>query len=374
MEIQEASAPGSLRSLRDEWNELIERCSSATIYQTWEWNDAWWQSYRKGKDLRILRLTRNGKLHAIAPLYVSRHLNSPLRRLAFVGTGASDYLDLIVADECAREASTALLEYLDRSKAFDLGDLQQLRPGSVLLEAAKTAGRDSGLRRRPSTLPQEPCPYLALPPTWEEFAKRIGKKLRSNVAYYERLLAKTFGSTEIGMAGPGELEAAMDSLFELHQKRWNARLLPGVLNSARVREFHREAARRFQARDWLRLHLIRIDGRIVSALYCFQFRKRYYYYLGGFSPELGKYSLGTVLTAAAIKHAIEEKCEEFDFLRGNEPYKYRWQPAERVNHRVLLADSRSLRSRAMVTLNRFERYVEHRAKEFAENRGRSKQK
>jgi len=34
----------------------------------------------------------------------------------------------------------------------------------------------------------EPCPYLALPDTWEEGTRRLGKKMRSNLGYYERLL------------------------------------------------------------------------------------------------------------------------------------------------------------------------------------------
>jgi CelD/BcsL family acetyltransferase involved in cellulose biosynthesis len=196
--------------------------------------------------------------------------------------------------------------------------------------------------------------------------------MRSNLSYYDRQLPKTFENVEFKLAGADDLGAAMDALFELHQQRWNARLLPGVMGGERIRGFHQTIARRFQENDWLRLHLIVIDGKIVSSLYCFEFREKYYYYLGGFAPELGRYSLGTVLTARAVKHAIERGCKEFDFLRGNEPYKYRWQPEERVNHRVLIADSASARSRVMLGINRLERYVEHRAKEFAEHRGRSK--
>jgi CelD/BcsL family acetyltransferase involved in cellulose biosynthesis len=35
-------------------------------------------------------------------------------------------------------------------------------------------------------------------------------------------------------------------------------------------------------------------------------------------------SLGVVLTAKAIEWAIEHGRSEFDFLRGNETYKYRF--------------------------------------------------
>jgi CelD/BcsL family acetyltransferase involved in cellulose biosynthesis len=41
-----------------------------------------------------------------------------------------------------------------------------------------------------------------------------------------------------------------------------------------------------------------------------------------------------VLINAAIEHAIREGCEEFDFLRGVEPYKYAWGAANQHTYRL----------------------------------------
>jgi CelD/BcsL family acetyltransferase involved in cellulose biosynthesis len=143
-----------------------------------------------------------------------------------------------------------------------------------------------------------------------------------------------------------------------------------------VQAFHREVAARFLANGWLRLHLLTADGDYRAALYCYALGGRTFYYLGGFAPEYSKYSLGTLLTAQAIRQAISEGHAEFDFLRGREPYKYRWQPEERINQRMLLLRScpglGELPGRAGFALNRMERYVEHRFKEFAEQHGRKK--
>ncbi len=224
----------------------------------------------------------------------------------------------------------------------------------------------------------EPCPYVTLPADWNEMTARLGKKMRSNLGYYERLLGKTFGEARFHLADSDTLEAGMTALFDLHQKRWNARWLPGVLGNKRVQAFHRDVARAFLANGWLRLHLLTVDGTIRAALYCFAWGRSTVYYLGGFAPELSKYSLGTLLTGKAIRQAIEEGCEEFDFLRGNEGYKYRWLPEKRINHRLLLLRSHEhlgglgeLPGRAGFALNRVERYVELRAKAFAEHQART---
>jgi CelD/BcsL family acetyltransferase involved in cellulose biosynthesis len=90
----------------------------------------------------------------------------------------------------------------------------------------------------------------------------------------------------------------------------------------------------------LRLHVLELDGIARAALYCFHKGPRTCYYLGGFEPTLAKLSLGTVLTGRAIRHAIEsDGASEFDFLRGDEPYKYKWGALDRKNARLVKVSS-----------------------------------
>jgi CelD/BcsL family acetyltransferase involved in cellulose biosynthesis len=374
VEIVEVADPNAIAAMRDDWNDLVDRSVNATIYQSWEWNDAWWKWFGRGKKLCLLLVREHGVLVGIAPFYVSRHLKLPLRRMAFLGTGPSDYLDIIVQVDKSDQITLAVLEHLMQSGYFDMADFQQLRPASPLLQHIDFLQHSHGFPGRSVVIPGEPCPYLPLPVHWEEYEDSLGKKMRSNLRYHERLLARSFSSVEITLTNEERLTADMEATFTLHQERWNARLLPGALRSRKIRDFHLDVARRFLSRGWLRLRTIRLDGRAVASLYCFLFGRRYYYYLGGFAPELARFSLGTILTARAIKDAIEEKCTEFDFLRGAEPYKYRWQPEERVNSRLLLVRPKSIRSSMLLGLNRLERAVEHRAKTFAASRGRRKAK
>src|SRR5262249_20263444 len=92
----------------------------------------------------------------------------------------------------------------------------------------------------------------------------------------------------------------------------------------------------FRRRDWLRLHALRFEGRIVSIVCIFCAHRRAHYYLGGFDNALARYSPGDVLIHFAIQHAIEENVTEFDFLRCAEKYKYRWGAEDRVNIRFVI--------------------------------------
>ena len=56
---------------------------------------------------------------------------------------------------------------------------------------------------------------------------------------------------------------------------------------------------------------------------------RAFFYLGGFDPEFGALSVGSLAIAAAMERAIEEGASTFDFLAGREAYKYRWGAVDR---------------------------------------------
>lgn len=58
--------------LRAEWNPLVRRSPTDTIFLMWEWQFHWWVSYRPG-ELRIVTVRgADGALIGIAPLFMTR--------------------------------------------------------------------------------------------------------------------------------------------------------------------------------------------------------------------------------------------------------------------------------------------------------------
>lgn len=374
MKIVEEKDERIFDRIETDWKKLQERCPNSTPFQTWEWNSIWWRHFGSRKRLKLLLFYKDDStLVGIAPLYTSWHLNLPMRRLAWIGTGSSDYLELLADPEHKAMVSKALLKMLNRGlRGWDIADLQQMREENHLRDAANQSETNSTY----SNMPMEPCPYLPLHSSWEETTKGLGKKMRSNIRYYERLLLKNYADSHFFCADKSTLDEGMTAFFALHQSRWNARWLPGVLGGKKVQAFHREAAELFLDRGWLRLHLLKVDETLRAALYCFRYHHKTYYYLGGFSLELSKYSLGTLLTAKAIQQAISDGCTEFDFLRGDEAYKYKWTSSERWNHRLLILREREgmgglgiIPGKAGFAVNRMERYIALRAKQFSEKQG-----
>jgi CelD/BcsL family acetyltransferase involved in cellulose biosynthesis len=75
---------------------------------------------------------------------------------------------------------------------------------------------------------------------------------------------------------------------------------------------------------WLQMSFMVVGGRAVAAYLNFLYEGRVLVYNSGLMPDqYGHLSPGIVLLAFSIRHAIELKYRFFDFLRGNEIYKYR---------------------------------------------------
>ena len=356
-----------LTALEAEWRALAASCPAATVFQTFEWNAAWWKHFGRvpGRALRVITFRDSaGALVGLAPLMTSFWYATPLRRLSFLGTGTSDYLDVLAQPGREPEVIQSLYRYLETTRGWQIADFQQLREGSLLRQHAPPP--DSSLTAL--DVPGEACPYLALPGAWDMLLQGLGKKTRANIGYYDRGLQKVYAVEADPVRDPDALDDEMSRLFELHQRRWNQRWLPGVFGGRRVQAFHRDAARRLLERGWLRLFSLKLDGMTQASLYCFAFGDRMCYYQGGFEPTLSRLSLGTVLTARAMQTAIGEGREVFDFLRGDEPYKAKWTGASRTNLRRIVTRTQSPATAMARRVSVWEDRVERRGKAWMHRR------
>jgi CelD/BcsL family acetyltransferase involved in cellulose biosynthesis len=314
MPIEVITDPEELDSLAPAWLDLCRK-KPVTPFQTPMWLLPWWRNFGSN-DLSVI-VSRNGDaIEAIAPLYILRDDESDESLGMFLGTGISDYLDVI------GDASLVIDEISKLN--CQLWDLQQLQPSSSMLTAPLPDGFSENVED------QEACPVVPLSgKTFENLGStHFQKKLR----YYRRALERS-GEVRIETPTMETLDDLLTSLFDLHAARWRRRDLPGVLADDASQAFHRDAARRMLDAGLLRMYATRINDRIVAAFYGFALNGIVYYYLSGYDPDLEKLSIGTILVAHAVEQAVHDGATAFDFLRGAEEYKYAWGATDRMNKR-----------------------------------------
>ena len=76
---------------------------------------------------------------------------------------------------------------------------------------------------------------------------------------------------------------------------------------------------------WLKLFFIEVNGIEAAAMLCFDYNNEFLLYNSGYDPEqFANLSPGNVLTAYTIQEAIRLGRIRYDFLRGDEDYKFRF--------------------------------------------------
>lgn len=310
------------------WNSLLERSNNKNLFSLYEWQKNFWRYFKRGLTLFVLLCRRGKEVVGVFPLVIDR-----TKTVKFLGSGISDYLDLICEKEEEEKILNSFFEFLfSNSSLWNLIKLENIPENSSLLKY-NIEGKNFFILKSPS----ECCPYIILPETYQNYLKSLGKKTRFNLNYYRRLLHRNFKTEFKTISRYEELEETILKFFELHKKRWLKKKMPGMLYTEKRRNFQKEVAGEFFKKNILRIYTLSLDGETVAVLYGFLYCGKFYYYLSGFNPSFSSYSVGTVLTSYAIEKAIEEKAEIFDFLRGDEEYKYRFGCVDKFNYNLYIA-------------------------------------
>jgi CelD/BcsL family acetyltransferase involved in cellulose biosynthesis/SAM-dependent methyltransferase len=318
--IEEVRDQTALQKLVPEWQDLWQRSLRATPFQTPAWLFSWWRTFAPG-ELFTITVRRDGRLVGLAPLYIENR--EQRRRLLPLGLAVSDYLDFLLDPTMPQSAADAIAAHISNADiAWDLWELSDLSPEA---DALRMKGPDDC---ETSTGPYQACPVLFLsddPLQWQQVVpapKRRDLRIARN-------RAGRLGDIAFSVATTDSVSLALDSLIHLHSLRWQTQNEAGVLADPRVQDFHRSAAPALAEAGLLRLYTLTIGGVLAGVYYGFLHRHRAYAYLTGFDPAFAFESPGTLLIAHAIEQATREGAREFDMLRGQEHYKYRWGAEDR---------------------------------------------
>lgn len=332
MIVSVVSDTAEFEALRPAWSGLLERSGSASIFLSWEWLFSWWRHYGEARRLRVLVAREDGAVVGILPLYLDRSRlpgRIPILTLRFLGTGADtspDDLGALLDPKNSGAIAAALANHALHHLKWDILSLTDIAEGSefgLALEAALTPfASATGISARIS--------YAQLPDTWDAYVVSQSANRRSTIRRTRRRVESLPGARLYALDAGQDLARASRRLAELHRMRWEGRTESHSFSSAEYLAFHLDVMRRCQARDWLRMYCLELDGALIAMIYCYRFRDQIFYFQSGFDPAFSKLSPGLVLMGFAIEQAIAEKLQVFDMLRGEYDYKTQWAPERRV--------------------------------------------
>lgn len=327
-----------LEALRPEWDALLERSRTATIFSTFEWNYTAWAYHRSAARPFVLRVADGPVLVALMPLRVlSARGRVVLQPMGMGYSSLADYLDILAADGYETAAVEAVLRFLSRSKmrwsVLDWPELSGDSPSfAVVAQEAAAAGLHC------LVTPGTACWRIPLPATVPEYLARLSPKMRRAESHARRLQRETDARFEL-VGAEGELDDAIRALQRLQEHRWGAE---GSVELSAYMGFVGAVLHAVFRRGWLDLSMLRVDGHAVAITCAFRFRSTVFGFVSGFDqdPRWAKYGVGILNLVASIKRAIDDGYRTFDLSRGDEWYKSRLAGEASRNYRVRVVRSR----------------------------------
>ena len=315
--------------LAAEWDDLYARSSRATPFLTHAWLDSWWRAYGRPRSLVMVLVRHHGRLVGAGAFMQVRRGGVPV--LVPAGYPVSDYADVLLDDEVEQPAAAAFATELARVAgrcAIDIPEVPRTAalwsvvaawPGRYWLRASSPC-LEIAARSLPDVLPTLPT----------KTARRVRYKQRAIEA----------AGVEVHWCRADEAPATIEAMLALHRVQWHGRPMTPEHAHPRFAQHLSTAATTMIGRGQAALAEYRLDGRVVGVDLVVVGHAMVGGYLYGIDPQLrSRVDVAQLLVTQNLELARRLGRPTLSFLRGDEPHKRVWRPAERPNERVLLGGS-----------------------------------
>lgn len=325
MEYQLIQDESEFEALAEEWNALLADSITNVPFLRHEYLLAWWQTGGGGEweqaQLATVIARRDGKLTGIAPLFRTDYPDEKPALLLLGSLEISDYLDLIVREGDLEEFVSGLLDLLVTGfepgwKCLEWFNLPEASPSLKALEReANRRGWEYNLEIF------RPVVAVPLSSNFETYLGGIDKKQRHEIRRKMRRAAEYDVPVGWYILEDGEkLEQEMEDFLGLmaHDPEKSFFLTPAM------RAQMQKAARSAWQNGWLQLAFLEVDGRKAAGYLNFDYNGRIWVYNSGLDQKYLELSPGWVLLGHLLEWANQHQRAEFDFMRGDEGYKFKF--------------------------------------------------
>jgi CelD/BcsL family acetyltransferase involved in cellulose biosynthesis len=165
-----------------------------------------------------------------------------------------------------------------------------------------------------------PTPRIALNGDFDEYLNRVEKKQRHEIKRKMRRAQESGRNVRWYISDLNDVESEIDSFLGLME---HDEAKAGFLHDA-MREQMKAIIHTAHKNGWLWLAFLEADGQRIAANLNFDYNNKLWGYNAGVNRAFMELSPGWVLLGYVLQWACENNRTEFDFMRGDEEYKYRF--------------------------------------------------
>lgn len=302
-----------------EWNRVVSGMNPSPFFMFHEYQQAWWRNLKADYPLQILSVSdQTNALVGALPLYQSSP-DKPGRWQLLGGTDESDYLDIIADPTQRTDVYTTLISALQPLDWQEL-HLPSLHHQSPTLSEFQPLALQQGWRVEQTQ--QTICPVVDLPDSWEQYLSQLESGFVSQLRKHTFAVGVDDLVSYRLLTQPAEVAEAIPSFIQLHKQSGTDKA--SFWTTARE-HFFVEMATELAKKGLVRLYFLDLTNDPAAAALIFDYQNQFLLYNSGFNAyRYGHLSVGTVLVAHTIQEAITLGRSHYDFMRGDESYKFQF--------------------------------------------------
>lgn len=301
-----------LEAIRSDWELLVG--ASPAMFQSFGWNRAWYEAYAHSFDeTHLLLLRRNDRVVALLPCYRKG------RRLRLAGDTLCDFQDLIaLTPEDARQFMIELFSHA-RKKQYHF-HFHQLSERGNLWPLIKIYSDSSGFDYYAKTI--GPCPWFKMADDGKSFLVSAKAKLRKRIRRALRRLEDLAPEHKYKLLDHSQITiSTINDIAELHERNQHRKGGKSIFVNPSYRNFILDAAQKSDTG----IHIVEVrakTGELIAFDLGFYSNSRFYAYLGSYDEPFSGGSPGVCLLHWQMEQLPMMGIKEYDFLCGNEGYKF----------------------------------------------------
>ncbi len=343
MHIDVIEGREAFADIRHNWDAVCDADPDGNFFMSWTWLSRWMDGMDKPWFILAARQHPAASTYvAFLPVAVwTRQTKAGFHsEIAMAGNRLSDYAGIIALPQFLPQAVRAFAAHLKRLTWATL-NLENIRLSEehigLLLESFPTKAfeitRVEHIDPR-DNLNHSVCPYITLPNDWDRYLDGIGSNSRQKARRFLRKVDA--GELRITHADAATFPSDLETMLHFWALKWGPRKgprLPGLVKMNRAMLTHCFAS------GCLFMPVLWQGDRPLGALAIIIDRpkKSLLFFIGARDETVSTPPPGFVLHAYAIRHAIHNGFTTYDFLRGNEPYKYLFASQERPIRHVVVS-------------------------------------
>lgn len=336
MRISAVSEYEDFKASRLMWEDLLSRSGIDNVFLSYDWIDACIRHFYRDDNLLILNVYEGEDLTGIAPLVIRRYryFGLPVRVACFIGTVISDRMDFIL-DGDRKKGIALIMDYLMAIKdKWDFIDLEEMADYTGTAGMIREWLNGNGRKIINILGPARKSFFIEFNGKKESLEKKFSREFHRK----SRKAVNKWKGMDVGFRRYRDGEIDAERLFaevvRMERESWQGNKKTGIFSKEKERDFHREIFNKFYRKRQMDVAVLNVDKRPIAYIYNYQYGGRLYNYNMAFDKKYSRISPGTMLMLWVLGDSSRKGVSEFDFIRGEDPWKQRFAEDFRLHERV----------------------------------------